>query len=1063
MLRNNDLREMSSPARSLALRSFALLTAGLSVAALSIAPLAGAQGQQQGGTAIKFARYAHIANDGTIAFTYQDDIWITNSDGGDARRLTTHGARDFMPCFSPDGKWIAFTSNRMGNNDVFVMPSTGGEPRQLTWFSGDDQALYWTPDGKQIVMTSNRGAHPFGSPLYLLPTDGGMPVAMPMDFARAGMMKQDATMVAFNRNLPSYWRKGYRGNNNADIAVEDLRTGEIREITDTDLKGYKGYTHDVHPMWGADGMIYFASERDGIFNIWRVPPAGGAPQQVTTHKEDGVQFPAISPDGRRMVYENDFDLWTMDVPAGKPRKLVIRTTLDSKENDIDVVTTNNRADGFAVSPSGEYLAVDFHGEIVIVPTEAGVGEKTQVTNSAWRERAQEWSPDGRRIAYISDESGDEEIWMFDIASGNRRKLTTQASIKSGITWAPTSQKLAYTGDNRLWEVDASGNSATAPRELSSNPAGGFTVGEYTRDGNWLTYTRRDDDQNADVFVFDVRARKETNVTQNPFNDANGVITPDGKQLLFTSTRDGGAAQLFVVSLARLTEDPDDPVVRERMRRAAGARAERADSTSVGAGAAVAGAAVATSQAASQAASQPAGDLNVRIDALGIDKRVKQLTRGSLGVGSYFLSRDGRTVYFTVGGGGGGGFGGGQAAAQADAESPNVGLFAMNIDGQNRRRVAGGVFPGLTPTADRRMVFFRRPARGGAAAGNDGGAATGSEIAKLTIATPQRVDAVNFSFPVRVDRTGEWNQLFEESWRVMKYRFYDEKMHGRDWDAIKARYKPLLSYVGANEDVYDLANEMIGELNASHTGVSGPPTRVMPRVYVTRYLGFDMEPGSGGRYRISHIYRDGPADREWLGLSEGDYILAIDGKDLKAGDNYEKLLSTTLNEYMPVRVSKSAAGDNARTVRIATVTSLGDIKYNEWVANNRDVVDKETNGDIAYVHIRAMDQPSLAKFRNEIDQFSNKKGIIVDIRYNGGGNIDQELIDILERQPYQFWNQRTGSRTWGRRPRQAIAGPQGHAYQWTLGFRQRSHTDGVPSTGTWQNRRKSDCCRGYCNR
>jgi tricorn protease len=185
----------------------------------------------------------------------------------------------------------------------------------------------------------------------------------------------------------------------------------------------------------------------------------------------------------------------------------------------------------------------------------------------------------------------------------------------------------------------------------------------------------------------------------------------------------------------------------------------------------------------------------------------------------------------------------------------------------------------------------------------------------------------------------------------------------------------------------------------------------------------MEPSNAGRYRISHVYRDGPADKEWLNIAEGDYVLSVDGTELKSGDNYEKLLATTLNEYIPVRISKTASGENARTVRIASVTSLNNIKYDEWVANNRDQVEKETNGQIAYVHIRAMDQPSLTKFQNEIDQFSNKKGIIVDIRNNGGGNIDQELIDILERQPYQFWNQRTGSRTWGRRPRQAIAGPK----------------------------------------
>lgn len=198
---------------------------------------------------------------------------------------------------------------------------------------------------------------------------------------------------------------------------------------------------------------------------------------------------------------------------------------------------------------------------------------------------------------------------------------------------------------------------------------------------------------------------------------------------------------------------------------------------------------------------------------------------------------------------------------------------------------------------------------------------------------------------------------------------------------------------------------------------------MPRVYSTRYLGLELEAHSSGRYRISHIYQDGPADKEWLRLAVGDVVLALDGQELKVGDNYWKALSTTLNEYIPLRVAKSANGEGARTVRIRSVTSLSDIKYEEWVATRRAQVEKETNGAIAYVHIRSMNQPSLAKFRNDIDQYSNAKGIIVDIRYNGGGNIDQELIDILERQPYQFWNNRSGSRVWGRRPRQAIAGPK----------------------------------------
>lgn len=959
------------------------------VSPFTVSPLAAQSAMPPAPESIRFARYAHVANDGRIAFTYQDDIWLAHSDGSNATRLTSHVARDIMPRFSPDGAWIAFTSNRMGNNDVYVMPVTGGEPRQLTWHSGDDQAMYWTPDGKEVVFTSGRGVNMWGSPLYRVALDGTIPRAMPMDAGRSGMIKQDATMVAFNRSVPSYWRKGYRGNNNADIAVQDLRTGEITELTDPDVKAYQSHVHNVHPMWGADGRIYFASERDGTFNIWRIAATGGAPEQVTKHDDDGVQFPAISPDGKRIIYENDFALWALDVPSGLPRKIDIRMATDPKENHWGVIAASNRADGFTVSPSGDYIAVDVHGDIVTVPTERGVGEMTRVTSSPWRERSQTWSPDGRHIAFISDETGEEEIWLWQRASGERRQLTTHESIKGDLTWSSDGRKLAFTADNRLWELEVAQGT---PRELAHNPAGGYSIAQYSASGRELLYTRRDDDQNSEVYLFSIADKREYNLSDNPFADGNPVITPDGKHVVFTSSRDEGANHIFIVSLARRAEDPSDPLVRERLKRASG-RAERVDSS---AGSDARGDAAAATTAAA-----------IIVDTVGIGRRAIQLTSGAGSAASLFLSRDGRALHFTVSGGSG--------------DEAN-GLFSIGLDGQNRRRVAAGSFPGLTPTADRRMVFFRRTASGGNSDGPP--TTTGSEIHKLTIATPQRTERVDFDFDVRVDRRAEWRQLLAESWRVMKYRFYDAEMHGRDWNAIWRTYEPLLDHVGTNEDVYDLANEMIGELNASHTGVSGPPTRSMPRIAQTRLLGMELEADNqSGRYRISHIHSDGPADKEWLALSVGDYVFSIDGEDTKAGDNYWRTLSNALNAYVPVRVGKRADGTDANTVRIATVTSLGDIKYEEWVAQRRAIVDRETNGQIAYVHIRSMNQPSLAKFRNEINQFSNKAGIIVDIRFNGGGNIDQELIDILERQPYQFWNNRSGSRAWGRRPRQAIAGPK----------------------------------------
>jgi tricorn protease len=262
----------------------------------------------QTGDQIRFGRYAGIANDGRVAFTYQDDIWLVDADGSNPRRLTNNIARDFSPRFSPDGRWVAFTSNRTGNNDVFVVSAAGGEPKQLTWYSGDDQALYWTPDGKSVVMSSARGANAWGAPLYAQPLDGSIAKPLGMGIARAGMISQDGQMIAFNRNLPSTWRKEYRGNAAANIAIMNVSNGSINEITNTDLQQFKTFANNVFPMWGADGMVYFASERDGTFNLWRMSPRGGAAQQVTSFKGGGVFFPSISPDGKRIVFQHDFDL-----------------------------------------------------------------------------------------------------------------------------------------------------------------------------------------------------------------------------------------------------------------------------------------------------------------------------------------------------------------------------------------------------------------------------------------------------------------------------------------------------------------------------------------------------------------------------------------------------------------------------------------------------------------------------------------------------------------------------------------------------------------------------------
>lgn len=916
-----------------------------------------------GAEPIRFARYPNAAH-GLLAFSYHGDIWIAQQDGSAPRRLTAHVGRDVHPRFSPDGRWVAFSSNRYGNDDVFVVATAGGEPRQLTFHSANDQVLGWTPGGTGIVFSTSRGRNPWGTPLHIVNLGGGLPLPMGMDVASAGMIRQDGTAVAFNRKPFSYWRKGYRGNRSTDVYVQDLETKTIRQLTDIDIRQYEMFTQDALPMWGVDGLVYFLSERDGTFNLWRIPAEGGEPEQVTRHRGDGVQYPSISPDGRTIVYENDFDLWLLDVaPGAEPRRITVDLSFDAQQSPVHYLTARSVADGFSVAPDGDHLAVDFHGEIFRVPVDPELGEKARITRSPWRQRAQLHSPDGKWLAYVSDETREEEVWVQELATGERRRLSTHESVKSELAWSPDSRRLAFVAANGLWEADVGGGEA---RELSHNPAGGYRDVGYAPGGDWLVYTRGDDDLDLDVYLFEIGSRREIDVTRNPFRDGDGTVTPDGGSIVFTSTRDGGTNHLFVAPLPRLDEDPDDPLVKARLAAAEEGRGGN---------------------------SVP----ELRVEPEGIERRAVQITRGSSGVGDFFLSQDGETVYFT----------------SDDDDGP--GLFSVGIGGQDRKKVVGGTFLGITPTADRKVAFYLER-------GDDG-----NELWKLTLHGAKK-ERVAFELSLRVDRRAEWEQIFEESWRVMKYRFYDEDMHGVDWNAMRERYRPLLAWVGSNEDVYDLANEMIGELNASHTGVSGPPSLELERPYTTRQLGLELA-AADGRYRIEHIYRNGPADREWLGLSVGDYVLAIDGVELEAGDNYWEVLNHALNEYVPVRVAEDARGTAAREVRIRTLPSINAVRYEEWVEKNREFVDRESDGQLAYVHIQAMNQPSLRKFENEIERFWNKRGIVVDIRYNGGGNIDQQLIDILERRPYEYWNNRWGSRVQGRRPRQAIAGPKVMLINW----------------------------------
>jgi tricorn protease len=914
-----------------------------------------------------FAQDPHVHGD-RVVFSLRGDLWTVGTDGRDARQLTRHQARDTGPRFSPDGRWIAFTSTRMGNADVWVMPADGGEPRQLTHHSGGDVLVTWTPDSERVVFRSGRGSLQWHQQLYSVSVDGDLPVRLPLGSAIDGSFSPDGGTFAFNRNRTSAPKRNYRGSTAGSVWVADLSAAEdsdlptFRQLTNTDLEASQTHANDAVPMIAADGRIYFKSERDGIYNLWRVAPEGGEPEQVTFHERGGVQFPSLGTDGRTIAYVNDFTLWLHEIGSDTPRPVTTNLGWTVRENQVEFVSVSGEADHFAPSPEGHYLTVDHRGEVFLVPSEEGVGEITRVTDSAWRQRGAEYSPDGAFLAYLSDETGDEEVWLYELATGELRQLTSQATRKTLRMWSPDGAWIYFSAGTTLYRAaTADGGIET----VADHRAGGYTPTWLSGDGGWMVAHRADDLGNVEVYLRHLAEAREFNLTDHPARDWAGVVGAGGERLFFLSNRDGGTTQLFSVALARPSEDPEDPRVRERLRR--------------------------------EGEAEEAGDGSVASpDVVDIARRARQLTDASQPVQTFFLSANGETIYYVRGTG------------------QNRELRSMDLDGGSDRRLAEGAFQDLKVTADTRTIFYRE----------------GDAIRRMPLAS-RDAETVRFHLAFVVDKRAEWRQMFEELYRHWKHAYVEEDMFGLDWDGVRDRYGPMVERIGETEDFYRLGLEMLHEVPSSHSGIRPPPGGGPGAGNQTRLLGFEMEPQGEG-LRVTHLYRDGPADRIWLDISEGDWVTAIDGTPLSPTESYWPLLNNRVNEYVTVTVADSPGGANARDLRIRTVGNMGNVAYADWVERNRELVTGATGGRIHYAHIRSMNQASLQQFQQELDENFHRQGIIIDVRYNGGGNIDQQLMDILQRRPYQYTWTRDGSPLTGRRPQQIIYGPQVMMHNWRSG-------------------------------
>ncbi len=965
----------------------------------------------------RLVRYPHYHN-GRIVFSYLGDIWTADENGRNIQRLTVNRARDVYGRFSPDGRWIAFSSERNGNLDVFIIPSEGGAAKQLTFHSADDTVLGWRPDSRAVLFGSNRGED-FTTQLYLVSVDGGMPTKAGTDMGVQAAFSPDGRRIAYNPKSQVYWRKYYRGSLQSDILVMDVAANRFTQLTDFD-------GHDSWPMWGSDGAIYFVSDREGngLTNIWRIDADGGKADRVTSFKSGDVRWPAMSADGRVVVFEHDFGIWKLDVTSRKVTPINLNIAAETQENLTEVQTFNSQVDDYDLAPSSRRLAFSIHGEIFTAPVEEG--DLRQLTDGPARDRFVGYSPDGKSISFISDLSGREEIYVTSADdAGPAKQITDIDTLKFGYNWSPDSKEIAFTtSDGALRKIEVSSKKVT---ELDSSKYGNISTPVWSSDGKWIAYSKADATRTSDVYVIaSSGAEKEPHkLTFDSNSDVNPQFSPDGRKLFFQRVESTGnsnvptSTQIYSVALERLERDPDDPE-------------ERPEPEASPAAAGEAGAEGATPPRRG-AAERRQPPKEIKMDWAGLKRRTRQVSRMPFPITNYTVAPDSRTIVFVT---------------SEPAGPVNVPvIYTVQADGKRLTRLTSGLPPSeeggpggggggfgggisnLNISRDGRTLFFVErnsiysisvppsppPGASAAAAASGRGEANRRRI--------------NFNVRVRVDRPAEWVEMFDDAWRTMKYRFYDPQMHGVNWDSARAKYRPLVEYVGDRQELLNIINEMIGELNASHTGAAPPPRGAAGGGVSTGNLGLVLEPDSAGRYRVTHIYEDGPADKDWVRVNVGDYLIAINGKPVKAGDNYWQLLNNRLNRKSVITFNNKPAEEGAWTTRIETINqgAHNQLRYERWVKDRRKKVDELSGGRVGYLHIQAMNPPSLRKFEKEIREFRNKEALIIDQRWNGGGNIEQELLAILVQRQYQIWQPR-GTEATGR-PFAGFFGPKVVLQNW----------------------------------
>jgi tricorn protease len=941
---------------------------------------------------------------GTIVFAAHDNLWSVPRTGGVATRLTADEGRDLMPRFSPDGRWIAFTGEYQGNTDVYVIPATGGPARRLTFTSdivGDpplrwgpnNMVVTWTPDSRSVIFLSRREAwNNWMARLFSVPVGGGLAQALPLD--RGGFLSYspDGRQIAFNRIFRNFrtWKR-YQGGLAQDIDLYDLDSHKL-----TPLTRWPGT--ETFPMWSGQ-TIYFLADHDQMqrANLWAYNSGTREFHEVTLFKDYDIDFPSLgSADSAEagIVFQQGGHLFVLDLPSEQLHRIEVtvpddgtRTTaawVDARAS-IREQDTSGHVD-YDLSPNGLRAVFSARGDLFTLPAEHGNTRNITATSAADEDHPA-WSPDGRSVAYTTDINGEQQLAVRPAEGGAGRILTHfTRGYFYGPRWSPSGDRIAFSdNEHRLWIAATLG---AEPVQVAQDPYGEMHDYSWSPDGQWLAYSITRPNQQNGIALYSLKTRQTRMLSEAASNDFNPVFDRAGRYLFFLSTRhenptvsrtelNVATLKMTGVYVATLKRDTPSPFAPRSDEGAFGAPEAR-DGKS--AKAAKAGRGGKDGEAEEGQGWKPGAGKPIQIDLDGLMGRVVPMPIPAAEIGS-LDARDDSVFYLT--------------GAPQTLDGPLPGEKAALHIYDMKERKDGTVVEGLSSyalSADGRKVLYRlekdyyiAPAKAGGAKSDD--------------------DHLDLShMRARIEPTEEWAEMFNSAWRLERDFFVSRQMNGVDWDDVRTRYGRLLPLVGSRSDLNYLIGEIQGELSNSHTYVGGgngiPEDKRVP----TALLGGDFAlDAASGRYRLAKIY-PGDSTREryraplagpGLDIHEGDYVLAIDGNELRAPtDPYSLLVG---KDDATVKLTLAAAPNGRRRdVIVQPVTSELPLREQAWIDHNREVVAKASGGRVAYVYLSDMESLGMEQFVRQFYGQLDKQALLVDVRWNGGGFIDQIVLERLRR-------------------------------------------------------------------